>query len=166
MGRNAVDVASRVSSKLSALIEARVADPDADQPVTLFGVRNFLAGMLSKEYKEAERLHHFDLGESMLDELDGLIEEYGSDTLAVNFAQHEASEVLSQVIEAVLNDDSRDNAPTLETVREAIASGLVSQMVGEGLCDDDEGATLLPEIDGMIERFGADSLAEDFLRYE
>lgn len=166
MGHNAVDVASRVSAKLSALIEARVADPDADQPVTLVGVRNFLAGMLSKEYREAERMHHFDLGESMLDELDWLIEEYGGDTLAVDFAQHEASEALSQVIEAVLNDDSRDNAPTLETVREAIAAGLASQMVGEGLLDDDEGATLLPEVDGLIERFGADALAEDFLRYE
>jgi len=166
MGHNAVDVASRVSAKLSALIEARVADSDADQPVTLVGVRNFLAGMLSKEYREAERMHHFDLGESMLDELDWLIEEYGGDTLAVDFAQHEASEALSQVIEAVLNDDSRDNAPTLETVREAIAAGLASQMVGEGLLDDDEGATLLPEVDGLIERFGADALAEDFLRYE
>lgn len=52
---------------------------------------------------------------------------------AVNFAQHEVSGVRSQV----LNDDSRDNDPTL-----------------------------LPELDGMIERFGADSLAEDFLRSE
>jgi len=166
MDHNPVDVASRVSSKLSALIEARVGDPDADQPVTLASVRMFLLSLLSKDSKEAERLHRFDIGDSMLDELDELIEEFGGDMLAINFAQHEASEALSTVIEAVLSDDTRDNMPTLETVREAIATGLASELVGEGLIEEDEEAGLLAEIDGLIERFGADTLAEGVLRFE
>jgi len=166
MDHNPVDVASRVSSRLSALIEGQVSDPDADQPVTLASVRMFLLSLLSRESKEAERMHRFDIGDSMLDELDDLIEEFGGDTLAIDFAQHEASEALSTVIEAVMSDDTRDNMPTLETVREAIATGLATELVGEGLIEEDEEAGLLAEIDGLIERFGADGLAEEFLRYE
>jgi hypothetical protein len=166
MDHNPVDVASRVSSKLSALIEARIGDPDADQPVTLASVRMFLLSLLTKESKEAERLHRFDIGDSMLDELDELIEEFGSDMLAVNFAQHEASEALSTVIEAVMSDDTRDCMPTLETIREAIATGLATELVGEGLIEEDEEAVLQAEIDSLIERFGTDTLAEEFLRFE
>ena len=70
------------------------------------------------------------------------------------------------MIEAVLSDDTRDNMPTLETVREAIATGLASELVGEGLIEEDEEAGLLAEIDGLIERFGADTLAEGVLRFE
>jgi hypothetical protein len=166
MGHNPIDVTSRVSPRLSALIESRVNDPDAKQPITLNSVRIFLAAMLSPEFKEAERLHHFDLGDSMLDELDALIEEYGGSVLAIDFAQQEASNALSEVIEAVMNDDSRDNAPSLETVRDAIMSGLPASLVGEGVLEEEDEAGLLPEIDALIDRFGADALAEQFLHYE
>lgn len=166
MIRNPVDVASRVSSRLSSLIEGRVNDPDAEQPVTLAAVRTFLASLLSPEFREAERLHHFDLGDSILDELDALIEEFGGDALAVDFARRGASEALSRVIEAVMSDDSRDNPPTLATIREAIVSGLPASLVGEGVLEDDESETLLAEVDGLIERFGDEALAEGFLDYE
>lgn len=166
MIRNPIDIASRASPMLSALIESRVNDPAADGPATLASVRIFVAGLLSPGVKETERLHHFDINESILDELDALIEEFGGGALAVDFAQHASSEALSQIIEAVMNDDSRDNAPTLETVRDAILAGLPASLVGEGLLDDDESETLLAEIDGLIMRFGADALAEHFLCYE
>lgn len=166
MIRNPIDVATRVSPKLSALIESRINDPDAEQPVTLASVRVFFAGLLPAEFKETERLHHFDFSESILDELDALIEEFGGGALAVDFAQHVASEPLSRVIEAVVNDENRENPPTLATVREAIVSGLPSSLVGEGVLEDDEDETLLAEIEALIQRFGADSLAEGFLRYE
>jgi hypothetical protein len=166
MIRNPIDVASRVSPKLSALMGSLINDPNARQPVTLASVRIFVAGLLSSEFKEAERLHHFDLGDSILDELDALIEEYGGDAPAEDFTQEAASEALSRVIEAVMSDDTRDNPPTLATVRDAIVSGLPSALVGEGVLEDDESETLLAEIDGLIERFGADSLAERFFRYD
>jgi hypothetical protein len=166
MIHNPIDISSRVSPMLSALIESLVNDPEAEQPVTLASVRIFVGGLLSPGVKETERLHHFDINESVLDELDALIEEFGGGALAFDFAQHVASEALSQVIEAVMNDDSRDNAPTLETVREAILDGLPASLVGEGALDDDESETLLAEIDGLIMRFGPDALAEDFLSYE
>ncbi|MGA8055486.1 MAG: hypothetical protein WCA12_16785 [Burkholderiales bacterium] len=163
MIRNPIDIASRVSPMLSALIESRVNDPEAAEPATLASVRIFVASLLSPGVKESERLHRFDINESVLDELDSLIEEFGGGALAIDFAQHAASEALSRVIEAVMNDDSRDNAPTLETVRDAIVMGLPSSLVGEGALEDDESGTLLAEVDGLIMRFGADALAERFL---
>lgn len=38
--------------------------------------------------------------------------------------------------------------------------------MGDGPLEDDEDDTLLPEIESLIERFGADMSAEEFLRYE
>lgn len=166
MIRNPIDVTTRVSPRLSALIESRVNDPDADEAATLGSVREFLAGLLPGAFKEAERLHHFDVGESILDELNTLIEEYGVGALAADFVRSAASEPLSRVIEAVVNDENRENPPTLEAVREAMADGLGARLVGEGVLDEDEDDALMAEIDGLIERFGADILAEYFLRYE
>jgi hypothetical protein len=166
MIRNPIDVASRVSQKLSSLIESRVGDPDAEQPVTLASIRAYIAALLPADFKEAERRHHFDISESILDELDALIEEFGGTALAIDFAQHVASEPLSRVIESVVNDENREFQATLASVREAIVSGLPSRLIGEGVLEDDEDQNLLAEIDALIERFGADSAAEDYLRYE
>ncbi len=166
MTRNSIDVASRVSPRLSALLKGRVDNPEAEQPVTLMAVRRFLADLLPADFKEAERLHHFDVSESLLDELDALIEEFGAAALAVDFIQAYASEPLSRAIEAVINDENRENPATLATVRDALIAGLGARLVGDGVMEDDEDDTLLAEIEAMIELFGADTLAEDFLRYE
>ena len=166
MTRNSIDVASRVSPQLSALLSSRVNNPECEQPVTLMAVRRFLADLLPEDFKEAERLHHFDISESLVDELDALIEEYGATALAVDFAQVKASEPLSRAIESVINDENRENPPTLAAIREAIISGLGARLVGDGVLEDDEDDTLLAEIDTLIEHFGADTLAEEFLRYE
>lgn len=166
MIHNPVDVASRVSAELSALIEQRVNDPDIRQPVTLAAMRIFVAGQLAPEAKEAERRHHFDVSESLLDELDALIDEFGGHVPAFDLTQQVAGEALSEVIESVMNDDSRDNPPTLATVRDAILSGLPASLVGAGEFEEEESETLLAEIDGLIGRYGDDALAERFLYYE
>lgn len=166
MIHNPIDIASRVSPQLSALLRSRVNDPDDEQPITLMAVRHFLAELLPTDFKEAERMHHFDISESLLDELDTLIEEFGDTALAVDFAQVNASEPLSRAIETVVNDENRENPPTLAAVREAILGGLGARLVGDGVLEDDEDDTLLSEIETLIEYFGADTLAEDFLRYE
>ncbi len=166
MTRNSIDVASRVSPRLSALLKSRVDNPECEQPVTLMAVRRFLVDLLPADFNEAERLHHFDISESPLDELDALIEEFGGTALAVDFVQAYASEPLSRVIESVIDDENRENPPTLATVRDALLSGLGARLVGDGVMEEDEDDTLLSEIEAMIELFGADTLAEEFLRYE
>jgi hypothetical protein len=166
MTRNSIDVSSRVSPRLSALLRARINNPECEQPVTLMAVRRFLADLLPADFNEAEHMHHIDVSESLLDELDALIEEYGPTALAVDFAQAYASEQLSRAIEAVVNDENRENPPTLTTIRDALIGGLGARLVGDGVMDEDEDDTLQSEIEALIEHFGADTLAEDFLRYE
>jgi hypothetical protein len=166
MIRNPIDVATRVTPRLSALIERLVNDPDADEAPTLGTVREFLTGLLPPAFNEAERMHHFDVSESLMDELNTLIDEYGTDAPAGDFVRSNASESLSRVIEAVVNDENRENPPTLAAVRTAIANGLGARLVGEGVLDEDEDDALMAEIESLIERFGEDKLAEDLLRYE
>lgn len=166
MIRNPVDVSSYVSPELSAFIEWRANDPDVEQPISLVQVRDFLADMLSPSFKETERLHHFDVSNSVLDELDTLIEEFGPGALAPEFSHTRASEALSRVIEAVMDDENRENPPTLDSIHDAMASGLVARLIGEGVLDEDEDEALEAEIEALIGRFGGDMLAEELLRYE
>ena len=166
MTRNPIDVATRVSPSLSELIESRVNDPDAEQPITLATIRAFVTGLLPTSFIETEGLHHFGTGDSLLNELDALIDEYGKTALAIDFVQDVASEPLSRVIDVVVGDENRENLPTLGTVRDAIVSGLPASLIGDGVLEEDEDDTLLEEVDALINRYGIDSLAEQFLRYE
>jgi hypothetical protein len=166
MIHNPIDVSSRVSPNLSALLRSRVNNPECEQPVSLRSVRRFLADLLPADFNEAESLHHFDVSESLLDELDALIEEFGGTALAVDFVQVNASEALTRAIESLINDDNRENPPTLEAVRDALLAGLGARLVGDGVLEDDEDDTLLSEVDALIALFGADRPAEEFLRYE
>jgi hypothetical protein len=65
-----------------------------------------------------------------------------------------------------MNDENRENPPTLGTVRDALASGLSSKLVGDGVLEEDEDDSLLAETEALIQRYGEDALAEQFLRYE
>lgn len=164
--RNSIDVANRVSPELSASIETLINDTDLEQPITLASVRTFVTDLLSTAYTETEKLHHFDINDSLLDELDALIEEFGETALAIDFVQDIASEALSRVIETIINDENQLAPPTLETVRDAITSGLSASLIGAGVLEEDEDDTLLAEIEALIDSYGADALAEEFLRYE
>ena len=162
MIRNPIDIT--VSPELAKLIGSRAGDPGMDEPVTLGSLRNFVAALLPAEIGEAESLHHFDDGDSLMDELDALIEEYGDEASAVDFLGEQASEALSRVIEAAM--DEAENPPTLQDVRDAVSSGLVARLVAQGTIEEDEDETVVQEIDDLIDRFGTDVPAEDFLRYE
>jgi len=166
MIRNPIDIASRTSPELSGLIEAIVNQLDSDEPVTLAAVRSFIEHELPAEISEDEHLHRFDTGESLVDELDALIDGFGESAAAIDFVSVFASEPLSRAIEEVVNDENRENPPTLATIREALANGLPARLVGDGVLEEDEADLLMPEIEELIERAGADALAEEFLRYE
>jgi len=166
MIRNPIDIASRTSPELSSLIEAIINQFDSDEPVTLAAVRSFIEHELPAEISEDEHLHHFDTGESLVDELDGLIDQFGESAAAIDFVSVYASEPLSRAIETVANDENRENPPTLATIREALAGGLAARLIGDGVLEEDEADLLMPEIEELIERFDAEALAENFLRYE
>jgi hypothetical protein len=163
---NSVNISSRVSPNLSTLIGSQVNNPDTEEPVTLGSVHDFITNLVPASLEEVERIHQFDIDTSLLDELNGLIEEYGEDVLAIEFVRSDASEPLSRVIEALVNDENREHPPTLDTVRQAIVSGLTAKLIGDGVLEDDEDDTLLSEIDSLIRRHGGEAMAEDFIRYD
>lgn len=163
--RNAIEADERVSQELSAMIEAISNDPDIDEVVTLGIVRDRIWQALAG-FSDAERTHLFGDEEMLCAELDALIEEHGEDVLAIQLAGVKASEDLSTIIEALMDDTDEDIALTLGAVREAMAGGLVAGLAGDGLIEPDEEQTLLAEIDALIERLGEDELAENVLRFE
>jgi len=163
---NPIDISARVSPELSAIIETLIDQFDSGESLTLVEIRSFLLDGMPAETDEDEQLHHFDVEESVIDELDQLIGQFGESAAAMDFIYAFASEALSRVIEEVMNDENRESPPTLEAVQEAIAGGLGASLVGEGILEEDEDDVLMPEIEDLIERFGPDAMAEDFLRYE
>lgn len=166
MIRNPIDISSHVSPELSSLIQGVIDQLDTDEPITLSAIRSFITNDLPAEIDETEHMHHFDIDESLIDELDVLIDQFGESAAAVDFVYAFASEALSRAIEEVMNDENRENPPTLAALREALLDGLAGRLVGEGVLEDDEGDALMTELDSLIERFGEDAPAEDFLRYE
>ncbi|MCG6932379.1 MAG: hypothetical protein LJE57_01970 [Gallionella sp.] len=166
MIRNPIDIATRVSPELSELIETLIDQFESGEALTLGAVRTFLIHGMPAETEEDEEIHHFDVDESVIDELDQLIEQFGESAAAMDFIYAFASEALSRVIEEVMDDENRAGPPTLEAVQEALANGLGSSMVGEGILEEDEEEILQYEIESLIERYGPDAMAEDFLRYE
>jgi hypothetical protein len=45
--------------------------------------------------------------------------------------------------------------------------GLTARLIGDGAIEaDEDDGVLLAEIDGLIQRFGKDALAETFVRFE
>ena len=166
MIRNPIDIASRVSPELSDLIQSIIDQLDTDEPITLSAIRSFITNDLPGEIDESEEMHHFDTDESLVDELDVLIDQFGESAVAVDFIHAFASEPLSRAIEAVMDDQEEENPVTLSEVQEALAAGLTSRLVGDGVLEDDEADMLMAEIESLIEHYGPDATAEDFLRYE
>ncbi len=158
-----IDISVRVSPELAALLEAHANNPDALEPATLGSVRAALATGETGEHYDADLLHP-ETSETLLQELDGLIEEFGVEAPASDFIRLTASEALSRVIEAVMERNARP--PTLGDVRAAMEEGLVAELVGEGVMDEDEDETLMQELMDLIDRYGEDAQAEDFIHYE
>lgn len=159
-----IDIASSVSDELSRILEAAVNDPDADEASTLCSVRDIVSRTANGEGFEADHLH-FDQNRSLLEEIDDLIEQFGNDAPAIDFVTVKASECLTRIISALL-DTGASTPPTLGLVREAMLHGLVARLVGDGIIDPDEDGTLQEEIETLISRYGQDTVAENFLRYE
>jgi len=160
-----IDVATRVSPELSAIVESMVNDPDLEAPPTLADVRSLVRHRVSAAEARDEALHPQERT-SVLREIDDLVDEFGDEAPAADFVAAKASEALSRIIETAMDDPVVRHEPTLGVVRDAMTRGLTARLVGDGSIDPDEDQTLLAEIDGLIERFGPDAVAEDFVRFE
>jgi hypothetical protein len=160
-----IDIATRVSPELSALIEGLVNNPDFEEPITLGFVREQFAAGLLGQIEQAEQLHA-DAEQTMLAEIDTLIAQFTEEAPAIDFVAVRASEPLSRVIEAMMNDPNTPQRPTLHAVRAALTHGCAARLVGDGVLDPDEDETLLAELDNLIERFGPELPAEHLMRYE
>ena len=120
-----IDVATFVSRELSTMIESITGDPDREETPTLSDVRTCLrrkAG--SAELRE--ELMHPQLCDSMLAEIDRLIDEFGDEAPASDFVANKASEALSRVIEVAMENPEIDYEPTLGGVRAAMTAGLTA----------------------------------------
>jgi hypothetical protein len=146
-------------------MEALANDPDLDEPVTLALVRDRLRQRLARQGVEASR-HGFGDEQSLYAEVEALIEEYGEDALADDLTTVKASDELSEVIEAILDNTEADTLPTLAIVREAMTEGWLARLAGDGIIEADGEQGLLAEIDSLIERYGPDLPAEDVLRFD
>jgi hypothetical protein len=155
---------SRVSEEISEVIEAMLDNAESSEPVTLGMLRDKLKEAIAGQDREADR--KFGSESSLYAEAQALAEEFGEDALAADFVAAKASESLSELIESLLDNSDEETAPTLGDVREAITHGLAARLEGEGVLDADEEQSLLAEIDALIERHGADMLAEDALRFD
>src|SRR4030065_750515 len=102
MIRKPIVIESQVSPELSSLIDSLINQLDTSEPITLAIVRSFIMQELPEEIDETEHMHHFDNSESLIDELDALIEEFGESAAAIDFVYAFASEPLSRVIEEVM----------------------------------------------------------------
>ncbi|MCC7217257.1 MAG: hypothetical protein IT517_10830 [Burkholderiales bacterium] len=163
--KHSIDVAVRVSPELSAAIEAIVNDPDRDEPPTLADalalIRRRDHGVLARDDGMHPQMH-----ESLVAEIDSLVEEFGGEAPAIDFVAAKASECLSRIIEVAMENPLVRHEPTLGGVRDAMASGLTARLAGDGTIEPDEEQSLLAEIDALIDHYGRDAVAEEFVRFE
>lgn len=161
--RMSPDATTRVSPELADLI-ARVAnDPLREEPATLEEVREEIDALDTVEAR-SERLQVHERT-AALDEIDRLIEDYGADTPATDFIDATASEALGRVIRATVDDPAWGGQATLGSVLVALANGISPDLLDEDDLDSSEDTVMLvDELESLIERFGEDAPAEDFIR--
>ena len=100
--------------------------------------------------------------QALRDEIDYLIEEHGEEALAGYFLKSKASQALTQLIEAGI---STMGEPSLAQLFTDLENGLLANLIGSGEIDDDEAQTVIAELQALIDKYGPDTAAEDFVRY-
>jgi len=161
--RASYDAARRASAELSALFERALDDPERETPPTLGEMRELLRAEPPAGARGAQEPAAV---EAALAELDALIEDFGPEALVSDFVWGQASEALTRVIAALIEDPARPRPVSLAAVRDAMDAGVVARLVGRGALDEDEAAGLTEELDALIARHGPHAAAEEFLRYE
>lgn len=159
-----VDVFEEVSPELSVVIESVLEAPDEGDASSLGAVRTAMQGGILQELSISHRIPA-DQDDILSAEIDGLIEQYGTDALAVRFARPRASADLTTVIEATIDREGEPQALTLGRLRETMRTGLLAELIGTGdiLADDEQ--TLWDEVDRLIDLHGAHTIAEKLMLF-
>jgi len=157
----ATDIYENTSSDFSTVIEKVLNDEDIAQPATLASVREEVLKDVKTIYIPLNTFSTDRLQE-LRNEVEALIEEYGKDALAVRFFKPRASQALTQLIDAGMD---KLGEPTLSQLFNELEHGLLAKLIGEGELDDDEAQTVTAELQALIDKHGADAIAEDFVRY-
>jgi hypothetical protein len=153
------DVHDNTSARLSAVIEAVLDDDNIRQPATLASVRLAILGIHRSASPLVNRFCS-DQPPPLRDEIEALIDAYGRNALAVRFARPWAEQPLARLITAGVDESG---TLTLGGLLDAAESGLLARLVGQGELDDDEVQTTLADLQQLIERHGANALAEEYL---
>ncbi len=72
---------------------------------------------------------------------------------------------LATVIDAELNNTSAPDPVTLGAVRDSMRGGLVAELIQSDVLPSDEDDTIFAEIETLIETYGDERPAQDFVRY-
>lgn len=158
-----VDIQDKGSAALHTLLEVAL-EVAEDEALSLEGVRALAREGLLEELAESGRIDPEE-APGVEGELGSLIDEYGEDALAQSFARPRASERLSAVLEAAIEEKGFERPATLGDVKAQVDAGLLADLEGRGEIDADERQGLESELDELIARYGEDALAEAHLRY-
>jgi len=157
----ATDVYENTSEALSAVIEKVLNDEEIAQPASLASVREEVLKGVKTVTIPLNRFSDDQLQE-LRDEIDYLIEEYGKDALAVRFLKPRASQALTQLIDAGID---KLGEPSLVQLFDELENGLLANLIGKGEIDDDEAQTVTAELQALINKYGPEAIAEEFVRY-
>ena len=156
----ATDVNESTSEALSAVIEKVLNDEEIAQPATLDSVREEVLKGVKTVTIPLNRFSDDQLQE-LRDEIDYLIEEYGKDAAAVRFLKLRASLALTQLIDAGID---KLGEPSLAQLFDELENGLLANLIAKGELDDDEAQTVTAELQALINKYGPEAIAEEFVR--
>lgn len=157
-----IDVPGTVSDSLHTVIAHELNQAAGARPPTLGSVLYAMNGGLVGRLIDAGEIPKED-DYTIFEEIRTLIERHGADVLAQDFMRYRASDNLATVIQYELDKREGNQPPTLGSVLEAMNGGALTQLIATGDIDPDEDDTLFAEIQWMIDRYGSDTPAEEFL---
>lgn len=155
------DVYEITSESLSNVILRVLNDEEIAQPADLASVREAVLQDVKTVTVPLNRFSDDQLQE-LRNEVEALIDTYGDDALAVRFLKPRASQSLTLLIDAGIDELDQ---PTLSQLFDALENGLLAKLIAEGELEDDEAQTVTAELQALIDRHGADALSEDFVGY-
>jgi hypothetical protein len=158
-----IEPETEVSEELSEVLAAAI-ESARDDAVTLGLARDSLERKLAAGGRKPDG--GFGTEQTVYAELARLIEQFGEDAAAADFVSAKASEELSELIEALVDQADEEQGVTLADIREAISHGEAASLEGRGTLDAEDEQAVLAELDRLIERYGADALAEELLRFD